>query len=61
MTIKRILAAGKKGKTDCNFQIPDFLQPFFLPGETVEKLESTAKRMGIPVEALVCSILQEAF
>lgn len=60
MLTRKIKDAGKKSKTECNSSIPEALKPFYLPHETVEKLKTSAGKIGIPVEALVCSILQEA-
>lgn len=60
MLTRKINDAEKKYKTECNSSIPEALKPFYLPHETVEKLKTSAGKIGIPVEALVCSILQEA-
>lgn len=59
MLIPRIHGLAKKDKTDCN-SIPEALRPFHLPMETIEQLTRKAYRIGIPMEALVSSILQEA-
>ena len=60
MLIRKIKSTEKKCKSECNSLIPEALKPFYLPHETVEKLKTSAGKIGIPVEALVCSILQEA-
>lgn len=60
MSIKRILNKSRNNKTDCN-SIFDALKPFYLPSETIDRLLLEAKRIGIPAEALVSSIIQEAF
>lgn len=60
MLIQRIQNKQRSGKTDCNSAIPDSLRPFHLPSEIIEALVSRAKRNGIPTEALVSSIIQEA-
>ena len=57
---ERIQNKSRSSKTDCNSAIPDALRPFHLPPETIEALISRAGRIGIPAEALVSSIIQEA-
>lgn len=58
--MKRLLNRSRKNKTDCN-SIFESLKPFYLPTDTIERLVLEAKRIGIPAEALVSSIIQEAF
>lgn len=60
MLRKRIQNKSGSGKTDCNSAIPEALRPFHLPSEIIEALVSKARRIGVPTEALVSSIIQEA-